>query len=69
MISKVYLDKILSIVADYYNHEQNYHKYSMGVQEGPKDDSPRTTPELPRADQSPASGPPPGITCCELPIS
>lgn len=33
----------------------------MGISEVPKDDSPRTTPELSRADQSPASErPPPG---------
>ncbi|KAL0894498.1 hypothetical protein ABMA27_013084 [Loxostege sticticalis] len=33
----------------------------MGVSEAPKDDSPRTTPELARTDQSPASErPPPG---------
>ncbi|XP_037297978.1 homeobox protein aristaless isoform X2 [Manduca sexta] len=40
----------------YYSPEQGYQKYnSMGVSEAPKDDSPRTTPDLPRADQSPAS--------------
>ncbi|XP_047544717.1 homeobox protein aristaless-like isoform X1 [Vanessa atalanta] len=46
---------------DYY-HQDSYQKYtSMGVSEPPKDDSPRTTPELSRADQSPASErPPPG---------
>ncbi|XP_013181468.1 PREDICTED: homeobox protein aristaless-like isoform X1 [Papilio xuthus] len=46
---------------DYYPQEA-YQKYTaMGVSEVPKDDSPRTTPELSRADQSPASErPPPG---------
>ncbi|KAI8427520.1 hypothetical protein MSG28_002046 [Choristoneura fumiferana] len=34
-------------------------KFSMGVSEAPKDDSPRTTPDLSRADRSP-SRPPPG---------
>ncbi|XP_059059249.1 homeobox protein aristaless-like [Achroia grisella] len=47
---------------DYFTHEHPYQKYSsMGISEPPKDDSPRTTPELTRADQSPASErPPPG---------
>ncbi|KAI5639651.1 homeobox domain-containing protein [Phthorimaea operculella] len=46
----------------YYPQEQYQHKYNvtMGVQEAPKDDSPRTTPELSRSDQSPPDRPPPG---------
>lgn len=32
----------------------------MGISEAPKDDSPRTTPELSRADQSPSDRPIPG---------
>lgn len=49
--------------SDEYFQDQGYQKYntSMGVSEAPKDDSPRTTPDLSRADQSPASErPPPG---------
>ncbi|XP_072937272.1 homeobox protein aristaless-like [Epargyreus clarus] len=43
---------------DYYN--QDYQKYTgMGVSEPPKDDSPRTTPEL-HTDQSPSERPLPG---------
>ncbi|KAF9811889.1 hypothetical protein SFRURICE_021246 [Spodoptera frugiperda] len=47
---------------DYFTQNQEYQKYaaSMGVSEPPKDDSPRTTPELSRADQSPSERPPPG---------
>ncbi|XP_013134047.1 PREDICTED: homeobox protein aristaless-like isoform X2 [Papilio polytes] len=46
----------------YYYPQEAYQKYNvMGVSEVHKDDSPRTTPELSRADQSPASErPPPG---------
>ncbi|XP_045511245.1 homeobox protein aristaless-like [Colias croceus] len=44
---------------DYY--AQEYQKYtSMGISELTKDDSPRTTPELHRSDQSPSERPPPG---------
>ncbi|CAG5056479.1 unnamed protein product [Parnassius apollo] len=47
---------------NYYYPQESYQKYTtMGVSEVSKDDSPRTTPELPRTDQSPASErPPPG---------
>ncbi|PZC83260.1 homeobox protein aristaless isoform X1 [Helicoverpa armigera] len=47
---------------DYFTQSQEYQKYAtaMGVSEAPKDDSPRTTPELSRADQSPSERPPPG---------
>ncbi|XP_034824464.1 homeobox protein aristaless-like [Maniola hyperantus] len=39
-----------------YFHQDTYQKYtSMGLSDLSKDDSPRTTPELSRADQSPAS--------------
>ncbi|CAK1603464.1 unnamed protein product [Parnassius mnemosyne] len=48
--------------SDNYYPQESYQKYAtMGLSEVSKDDSPRTTPELPRADQSPASErPPPG---------
>lgn len=44
---------------DDYFQNQDYQKYAtnMGVSEPPKDDSPRTTPELSRSDQSPSSLP------------
>ncbi|CAG9567477.1 unnamed protein product [Danaus chrysippus] len=44
-----------------YYHQDSYQKYTgMGVSEVQKDDSPRTTPELSRNDQSPSERPPPG---------
>lgn len=55
------VSNIIFYFTDYY-HQDTYQKYAnMGVSETQKDDSPRTTPELSRADQSPASErPPPG---------
>ncbi|XP_063618069.1 homeobox protein aristaless-like isoform X1 [Cydia splendana] len=48
---------------EYYTQEYQPQKFSMGVSEPPKDDSPRTTPELTRTpdlrtDQSPPTAPP-----------
>ncbi|XP_063839280.1 homeobox protein aristaless-like isoform X1 [Ostrinia nubilalis] len=46
---------------EYYQDQYQKYNPTMGVSEAPKDDSPRTTPELSRTDQSPASErPPPG---------
>ncbi|XP_004929200.2 homeobox protein aristaless isoform X1 [Bombyx mori] len=53
-------DGNVTVNDDYYN-EQSYQKYSsMGISEVPKDDSPRTTPDLSRTDQSPSERPHPG---------
>ncbi|XP_013200679.1 homeobox protein aristaless isoform X1 [Amyelois transitella] len=53
-------DGNVNVSDDYYTHDQTYKYTNMGVSEPHKDDSPRTTPELSRSDQSPAERPPPG---------